>query len=349
LPASARPFRLGALAARLARPRAGPGTQADGPELRGVAPLESAGADELAFVRDAGRARGLAASGAGAVILPPDVPPDRPAIVSPTPALDFARAVAWLLPEPEPRPGVHSTAFVDPSARIHASAEIGPGCVVGAGCAIGPGSVLVAHVSVYHDVLVGADCRLHAGVVLREGTRVGDRVILQPGVVLGGDGFGYVHDEEARLHKVPQVGRVVIEDDVEIGAGTTVDRATLSETRIARGAKIDNLVQIAHNCEVGEGSVIAAQSGLGGGTAIGRRAALMARVGAAGHLRVGDGAFVGARAGLHKDVPAGARVFGTPQMEERRWHRVAAAWTRLPDLLRRVRALERKLPDEGGS
>jgi len=193
------------------------------------------------------------------------------------------------------------------------------------------------------DVEIGADCTIHAGVVLREGTRVGGRVVLHPGVVLGADGFGYTGDEEGRLFKVPQVGIVVIEDDVEIGAGTTVDRATLDETRIRRGARIDNLVQIAHNCDVGEGAVIAAQVGLAGSVRVGAGAALMGQVGVADHVEIGAGAFAAARSGIMRDVPPGARVFGQPAVPEKGWHRVTAALPRLPDALRRLRRLERQL------
>jgi len=158
-----------------------------------------------------------------------------------------------------------------------------------------------------------------------------------------GDGFGYAFDEQGALEKVPQVGRVVVEDDVEIGANTTVDRAALGETRIRRGAKIDNLVMVAHNCDIGEGVVIVGQAGLAGSTVVERGAMLMAQMGSGGHLRIGERAFVGARAGLHKDVAAGARVWGAPQLPERAFHRAMAALTRLPDALRRLRALEKRL------
>jgi len=320
--------------------------------LYGVASLENAGPGDLSFVRSLAWAKKLSATRAGAVVVPSVVETgELPALVSPNPGLDFARAVALLLPPESPAPGIHPSAFVSSGAAVDVSASVGPLCSVGEGASIGPRSVLHAGVHVYSGVRVGADCRLHAGSVLREGTELGDRVALQPGVVLGGDGFGYAFDEQGRLEKVPQVGRVVVEDDVEIGAGTTVDRATLGETRIRAGAKIDNLVMIAHNCDVGENAVIIAQAGLGGSTTVGRHAILMAQSGAAGHLVVGERAFVAARAGLHKDVSPGARVYGAPAMEERRWHRVVAAMGRLPQALRRLRAVEKKLgigttPDE---
>ncbi len=314
------------------------------PLIAGVAPLESAGESDLAFVRSLRWAPLVDSCRAAALNVPDGVDPGQiPSIRSPNPALDFARAVRRIVPHPNYPGSVHREATVSADAQVDPSASIGAGVSIGARVRIGAGSVIHANVTLYPDVWVGTDCVIHAGVVLREGTILGDRVQLQPGVVIGGDGFGYLVDENGALHKVPQVGRVVIEDDVEIGANTTVDRATLSETRIRRGAKIDNLVQIAHNCDIGEDVVVVAQSGLSGSTHVERGAMLMARTGSAGHLRVGERAFVGARTGLHKDVPPGARVFGTPQLEERSWHRAVAALARLPDALRRLRAVERVL------
>ncbi len=334
------PIRLSELASALGREIRGDGDFL----VTGVAPLESAGPGDLVFVRSPRYAAALVESRAGAVILSDGVDAGgRPAVLSSNPGLDFARAVALIEPGPEAPGSVSHEALVAPDAKVHPEASVAAGAVVGARSQVGPGSVLHSNVTLYPDVRVGADCVLHAGCVLREGSVLGDRVVLEPGVVIGGDGFGYVADEQGGLLKVPQVGRVVIEDDVEIGANTTVDRATLGETRIRRGAKIDNLVQIAHNCDIGEGAVVVAQTGLSGSTVVGRGAVVMAQSGSAGHLTIGDGAFVGARAGLHKDVPPGARVWGTPQMEERTWHKAMKALVRLPDALRRLRAVEREL------
>jgi len=337
-----RPAALSELAARLERPLA-IAVHAR-VVIEGVASLERAVPGDLAFVRTPGFASAARASRAAAFVAAPGVVIDeRPILRSPRPDLDFARLVGLLMGGPERRSFVPGAPPIAPSAQIDASARLGPGCVVGERARIGAHSVLQAGVVVYPDVAIGDDCELHAGVIVREGTRVGDRVVLHPGVVLGSDGFGYVADEEGRLFKVPQVGIVVIEDDVEIGANTTVDRATLEETRIRRGARIDNLVQIAHNCDVGEGAVIAAQVGLSGSTVVGAGAVLMGGVGSAGHLRVGAGAFVGARSGLHKDVPARGRVFGLPAVPEKSWHRMMAALGRLPDALRRLRRLEQRV------
>jgi len=317
-----------------------------------VATLEQGGASALGFVRGAAWAGALAGSRIGAVIAPPGVGVGgRPAIRSPLPSLDFARATALLVPEPRPAPGVHPSAWVAPTARVHPSATVGPRSVVGERSEIGAGTVLVASVTVLQGVRVGADCRLHAGVVVRERSRLGDRVILQPGVVIGGDGFGYEFNERGESEKVPQVGDVVIEDDVEIGANSTVDRARIGSTRIGRGTKIDNLVMIAHNVVIGPHSLIVAQTGIAGGTVLGERVIAMAQSGFAGHLHVGDGVFVGARGGVIEDLPAKARVWGFPAVPERAWHRTTAWLARLPELAKRVRALERRLglagKDEG--
>jgi UDP-3-O-[3-hydroxymyristoyl] glucosamine N-acyltransferase len=337
---NAPPIRLGELAARL-------GLELEGDSsftVRGVASLESAGPEDLVFVRSERFGKVLAESRAGAAIAPPGVDAgSRPVIRSPHPDLDFARAVSWIVPTERPEPGVHPTAVLASDARVAPTASLGPHVVIGSRCAIGARSVIHANAVLYPDVKIGEDCMLHAGVVLREGTKLGDRVILQPGVILGGDGFGYTFGEKEGWTKLPQVGRVVVENDVEIGANTTVDRGTLGETRIGRGAKLDNLIQIAHNCEIGERTVIAAQTGLAGSTIVGSRAVIMAQAASGGHLKIGEGAFVAARAGLRHDVLPGARVWGVPQMEGRKWHRTMSALGRLPEALRRLRTIEKKL------
>jgi UDP-3-O-[3-hydroxymyristoyl] glucosamine N-acyltransferase len=332
-------FRLGKLADEL-----GLDVEGDpGIEIRGVAGLENAGASDLSFVRSEAFASAVMESAAAAVIAPPGLDIGaRAALRSAHPGLDFSRAIRILAPEARPAPGVDPGARVDENASVDPTATVGPGCVVGPGARIGARSILGASVTVYPDVIIGEECAIHAGCSLAA-VEIGDRVLLHPGVVLGADGFGYVADEQGVLSKVPQVGRVVIEDDVEIGANTTIDRGSLGETRIGRNTKIDNLVQIAHNCVIGEGVLIAAQVGLAGSTRVEQGAILMGQVGVAGHLTIGERAFVGAKCGVSKDVPAGARVWGTPHREERTWHRISAALPRLPDLMRRVRVLERRL------
>jgi UDP-3-O-[3-hydroxymyristoyl] glucosamine N-acyltransferase len=318
-------------------------------EISGFASLGQARADELVFLRDAGHAAALLASQARALVVPPGIEVDgRTALRSLRPAQDFSRLIREFVPISRPPKGIAVGAHVDSSAVVDSTASIEPGAVIGPGCRVGARSVVAANATLVMNVEIGSDCWVHSGAVLREDTRVGDRVILQPGVVLGADGFGYAPDETGRPVAIAQRGCVVIEDDVEIGANTTIDRATLDETRIRRGAKIDNLVQIAHNCDVGEDALIVAQSGLSGGTVVGRGAIVMAQAGTTGHLRIGERAFIGARAGLHRDVPNDARVFGSPATEELAWHRSVSALKRLPELLRRVRRLERAKDADGG-
>jgi UDP-3-O-[3-hydroxymyristoyl] glucosamine N-acyltransferase len=342
-------IRLRDLAAELGRELEGDGDL----EVRGVAALESAGPGDLVHARSGRFAAALRASAAGAVIAPPGLDTGgRPAIRSPNPGLDFARAARRIAPPAGFEPGVHPAACVDPAARIDPSASVGPGCAVGARSRVGPRSRLHARVTLYADVEVGADCVLHAGCVLREGTRLGARVLLQPGVVLGGDGFGYAMDEEGRLEALPRLGCVVVEDDVEIGANTTVDRGSLGETRIARGAKLDNLVQVAHNVAIGENAVVAAQTGIAGSTVVGARALLMAQAGIADHARIGERAFVAPKSGVRGEVGPGERVMGYPHREIGAFRRIWAALALLPGVLRRLRAVERRLgipPGEGGS
>ncbi len=316
----------------------------------GVASLESAGPSDLVYVRDASHLESLSRSRAGAVILPEGLDlGTRSAISSPNPLLDFARAVERICPTVLPAPGIDPGAFVAPDAEVAASAWLGPGASIGARSRIGARSIIHPNATLYPDVTIGEDCTIHSGAVVREGSVLGDRVILQPGAVIGGDGFGYVPDETGALYKIPQIGCVVIGDDVEIGANTTIDRATLTRTAIADRVKLDNLIQVAHNCEIGQDVVVAAQSGFGGSTRIARGTIVMAQVGVAGHLEIGSRAFLGARAGLHKDVPDQARVYGTPQMEERRWHRSMAALKRLPEVFKRLRSIERTLGLRGNS
>lgn len=339
-------MRLGEIAARLG----GRALEGD-PEflVEGVASLEEGGPGDLGFVRSARQAPQLARSRIGAVIAPPGLDVGgRPVIRSAAPSRDFARAVSWVVPPPARQPGVHPSAVVAPDARVDPTASVGAHAVVGPRSRVGARSVLHAHVVLYQDVTVGEDCTLHAGAILREDTLLGDRVVLQPGAVIGGDGFGFEFDEEGHFEKVPQIGCVVLEDDVEIGSNTTVDRARLGATRIARGVKIDNLVQIGHNCTVGAHSAIVAQTGLAGGSELGERVFVMAQAGVSNRARIGDGSFVGGRAGVFKDLPPGSRVWGFPAIAERAWHRSSAWLVRLPELARRLREVERRVGVRGG-
>jgi UDP-3-O-[3-hydroxymyristoyl] glucosamine N-acyltransferase len=314
----------------------------------GVASLEEAGQRDLSFVRSRKFEKPLSTSRAGAIIAPQGIDAGgRPVIRSVHPGLDFARATRRLIPEVAPPPGISPAAWISGDASVDETASIGAGCALAAGVSIGPRSVLHPNVTLYEGVVVGADCVIHAGCVLRERTLLGDRVILQPGAVLGGDGFAYLPGKNG-IEKVPQVGRVVVGDDAEIGVNSTVDRGALGDTRIGRGTKIDNLVQIAHNCVIGEEVIVIAQAGLSGSTVVEAGAVVMAQAGVVGHLTIGEGAVVGPQAGVHKDVAARTHVLGSPQREVSLQRRILSALPRLPDLLRRVRRLEKRLADSEG-
>ena len=345
-------MRLGVLAERIGCRLEGDG----GIEITGVRAVDEAGPADLTFVTDAKHLARLSDSRAGAAILPESAPAgDRPALRVSNPHLALARALAVFYPGGRVAPGVHATAVVAAGARVDPGASIGPLCVVGSGADIGAGTRLDAQVFVGADVRIGRDCRIFPQVALREGTRLGDRVTVHAGAVIGADGFGYARDG-ARYIKIPQVGRVVVEDDVEIGANATIDRATLGTTRIGRGTKIDNLVQIAHNVQVGEDTVIVAQVGISGSSQIGSRVTLAGQVGVVDHVRIGDNAIVGAQSGVTKDVPPGALVLGSPAVPHLEFKRQLAAIARLPQhgkalraLEERLRALEARLADRGAA
>jgi UDP-3-O-[3-hydroxymyristoyl] glucosamine N-acyltransferase len=261
------------------------------------------------------------------------------------PYLAYTRALRVFHPEPEFDPAIHPSAVVDPSARLGAGVAVGACSVVGRGVVIGDGVRLFPNVTVYDGVVVGEGSVIHSGVALREGTVVGARVTIHNNAVVGSDGFGYAKDEEGRWLKIPQTGRVVVEDDVEIGAGTTIDCASVGETRIARGAKIDNLVQIGHSCTVGEDSLLCAQVGLAGSSRIGRRVILAGQAGVAGHLEIGDDVVLTAKSATSHNVPAGRVISGIPAFDNRDWLRSTAAFRRLGDMQRTLRALEARLAE----
>jgi len=319
-------------------------------EIADVAAIEDAPPGTLTFVADRRRTRELASSRAAAVLLPPDAPDvPLPSLRSAEPYAAFAAAVELFHPPSRPAPGVHPTAVVAASAAIGPEAAIGPYVVIGERVEIGRGAVLDAHVVIYPDVRIGDAFTAYARAVVREGVRIGDRVTLHAGVVIGSDGFGFLPLAEGN-RKIPQVGTVIVEHDVEIGANTTVDRATLGATVVGRGTKIDNLVMVGHGCRIGPHCLIAGQVGLAGSTTLGARVMLGGQVGSAGHLCVGDGARIGAQSGVHRDVPAGGTYAGYPAVEAREWRRTSACVSRLPGLFRRLRRVERALgiaaPDE---
>jgi UDP-3-O-[3-hydroxymyristoyl] glucosamine N-acyltransferase len=314
-----------------------------GLELRAVRSLEDAGPEDLSFILDARHVARLEACRAGAVILSDGLPcGGRPALRMANPSLGFARALALLHPSVALSPGIHPSAVVSPDATVDASALVGPLCVVSAGASIAAGSILDAQVYVGRDARIGTSCRLFPHVTLRDGVWLGDRVIIHSGAVIGADGFGYARDG-ARYVKIPQIGRVVLEDDVEVGANVTIDRATLGETRIGRGTKIDNLVQIAHNVQVGEDTVIVAQVGISGSTRIGSRVTLAGQAGIVDHVNIGDDVIVGAQAGVSKDIPSGSIVLGSPAVPHRDFKRQYAIFAGLPALRKLLLALEQRM------
>jgi UDP-3-O-[3-hydroxymyristoyl] glucosamine N-acyltransferase len=310
-------------------------------EIRDIAPIEDAPPGTLTFLADRRYAPQLATTKASAVLLPPDAPDvPLPSLRARDPYRAFVAAVELFHPPVRATPGVHPSAVVAPTATIGANASIGPHVVVGERTVIGRNAVLFPNVVVYADVTIGDDFTAHAGAVVREGVRIGQRVTLHAGAVIGSDGFGFLPLPDGN-RKIPQVGTVVLEDDVEIGANSTVDRAALGETFVGQGTKLDNLVMVGHGCRIGPHCLVAGQAGLAGSTTVGARVLVGGQAGASGHLTIGDGARVGAQAGMHQDIPPGAVYSGYPAMEARLWRRVTVSIPRLPELFRRVRRLER--------
>ncbi len=348
------PLPLAEVAALLGARLVGDGAKAVG----GVATLEDAGPDEVAFFHNPRYRSAFERTAAGAVLVTESEAtggrlPAAALLVADNPYLAFGRLSAQFHPEPNARPGRHPSAVVEPTARVHPDAEVGPLCYVGAGAAIGARTILRAGAIVGDGAAVGEDCLLHPGAAVRDGCVIGNRVILQPGAVVGSDGFGYAFDPGGPAHvKVPQAGIARLEDDVELGANSCVDRATLGETVVGRGSKIDNLVQIAHNVRIGALGIVCAQAGISGSTELGDGVVIAGQVGVIGHLKIGDGARIGAQSGVVADVPPGETRSGSPSLPHRSWLRNSAILARLPEfveaqraLRRRVEALERKLAE----
>ena len=329
-------FTLGEIASRVA------GHLVGDPDRRiaGVAPLDAAGPEDLSFLAHPRHREAARASRAAALIVPPSERlAGRDLILSDSPYTALATAMRLFHPERRPQPGVDPRAVVSPEASVAAGASVGPLVVIGRQAKVEEGAVLMAGVVLGDGAEVGRESVLHPGVVLYPGVRVGARVVIHAGSVLGSDGFGFGEAEGGRA-KIPQVGTVRVEDDVEIGACVTIDRATFGATVVGRGARIDNLVQIGHNVQIGEGCVLVAQTGIAGSTRLGRGVIMAGQSGAAGHLTLGEGAIVGAKSAVLQDLPAGAYVVGHPAMDHRAWKRAQAALRRLPDVLRRLNALE---------
>jgi len=315
-------------------------------EITGVASLFEARQGDVTFYGNPRYLAQLRGTKASAVIVPQDFTEEIPGAVLlnvENPSAAFAAAVAAFAPaEVQPVTGVHPSAVVDPSAVLGEKVSVGPNAVVEAGAVIGEGSVIGAGSLIGREVMVGRDCFIHAGVVIRERCLLGDRVILQPGAVIGSCGFGYEFQGGCHV-KIPQTGVVEIGNDVEIGANTTIDRARFGRTVIGEGSKIDNLVQIAHNVQVGPNTIICAQVGIAGSTRIGAYVTLAGQVGLAGHIEVGDKAVIGAQSGLSKNVPAGSTLLGAPAKPMKEWKQTNFYISQLGKLYERVKELEGKV------
>jgi len=316
--------------------------------IRGVAPLDSAGPEDVSFLVNARYSRAAVQSAAGAVVVGREVeglPQALLRVESPQTAL--IALLRLFHPAQPAAAGIHATAVVAGSARVDPTAFVGACAVVEPDARVGARSRVGALCFVGEGAVLGDDVVLHPRVVVKEGVVIGDRVIVHAGTVLGADGFGYAFDGTGH-RKIPQVGGLRIEEDVEIGANSTIDRATLGETRIRRGSKIDNLVHVGHNCDVGEDVILVAQVGVSGSCTIGSRAVLAGQVGVADHVTIGAGAVVLAKSGVPNDVPAGEVWSGTPSRPAGETRRIWAAEARLPDLLRRFRALEKRVRELEG-
>jgi UDP-3-O-[3-hydroxymyristoyl] glucosamine N-acyltransferase len=314
-------------------------------EISGLNGIDQAGPGELSFVSNPKYAAAARSTKASAVIVAEDFPAIPAAMLrAKDPYLSFARALE-LFHQPLPyAPGVHRTAVVHPTAKVGAHAHIGPYVVIDENVEIGEHAVLLAHVVIYRGVKIGDHFFAHAHAVVRENCRLGNHVLLQNGVVVGADGFGFAKTAEGRWHKIPQPAPVVIGDDVEIQANSCIDRASVGQTRIERGVKIDNLVQVGHGSSVGEDALLCSQVGLGGSTEIGARAILTGQVGVVGHCKVGNGAIVTPQSGVANDVAAGALVSGAPAVDHKLWLKYSALLPRLPEM---ARALRKKVTGEG--
>ncbi|HUA16981.1 MAG TPA: UDP-3-O-(3-hydroxymyristoyl)glucosamine N-acyltransferase [Verrucomicrobiae bacterium] len=312
-------------------------------EISGLNGIEEAGPGELTFVSNPKYAAAARNTRASAVIVAEDFPAIPAAMLrAKDPYLSFARALALFHQPPRYEPGVHATAVVDRSAKVGRGAHIGPYVVIGENVEIGANAVLVAHVVIYRGVRIGDNFFAHAHATVRENCRIGDNVLLQNGVVIGADGFGFAKTAQGHWHKIPQPAPVVIGDDVEVQANSCIDRASVGETRIGRGVKVDNLVQVGHGSRVGDDALLCAQVGLAGSTEIGARAILTGQVGVVGHCKVGDNAIVTPQSGVANDVAAGALVSGSPAVDHKAWLKYSAILPRLPEIARALRSVLNK-------
>jgi UDP-3-O-[3-hydroxymyristoyl] glucosamine N-acyltransferase len=313
-------------------------------DITGVAGMEQASAAELTFLANPKYAPKVRQTRAAAILVSEPLKDVAiRSVVSANPYLDFARALALFYQPPRPEPGIHPLAYVAPTAAIGENASIGPFASIGERVRLGRGAVIHPHVVIYEGAEIGDDFYAHSHSVVREFCRIGSRVILQNGVVIGGDGYGFAKRADGSHFKIVQSGVTVIEDDVEIQSLTSVDRASVGETRVRRGAKFYSLVQIGHACVVGEDNIICAQTGLAGSSILERNVLLAGQVGVSGHLTIHENSVIYAQSGIGGDVPAGSVMSGSPAFSAREWLRAITSFPKLPDLLRTMRQLEKRL------
>lgn len=318
-------------------------------DITGAAGLDLAEEGEVTFLANPKYTPQVAKTGASAIFLNEGVELGRDDIAilrSEDAYVAYTLALRAFHPEPELRPSIHPTAVIDTSAEIADDVEIGANVVISGRCRIASGVRIRANATIYDNVVIGEGTVIHSGVSVRENCEIGARCIIQNNSTIGSDGFGYAKTKEKKWLKIPQVGRVVIEDDVEVGANTAIDRASVGESRIGRGTKIDNLVQIGHSCTVDEDALICSQTGLAGSSHIGKRVILAGQVGIAGHLKVGDDAVLTAKSATSHDVPEGKVISGIPGFENREWLRSTVLFRRLGDFAARLRKLEKKAESE---
>jgi len=312
-------------------------------EITGVAAIEQAAPGQLTFVSNPKYNAAAKTTKAAAVIVAENFPSISTGMLrSKNPYLAWAKAIELFYQPPSYAPGVHPTAVVHPTAKLGKNAHLGPYVVIDEAAVIGDNAVLLAHVVIYRGATIGNNFFAHAHAVVREFCQLGDNVLLQNGAVVGCDGFGFAKDDQAHWHKIVQSGNVVVESDVEIQANACIDRASIGETRIGRGAKIDNLVHVGHSCAIGEDTLLCAQVGLAGTTDVGNNVVLAGQVGVSGHVKIGDGAIAIAQSGIPHDVPAGAMVSGAPAIDHRLWLKCCAAYAKLPEIAKAVRKLSER-------
>ena len=309
-------------------------------EITGVAGIEQAGPGQLTFVSNPKYNAAAKTTTASAVIVAENFPALSTGMLrSKNPYLAWAKAIELFHRPPSYAPGIHPTAVVHPKAKIGKNAHLGPYVVVEEDAVIGDHAILLAHVVIYRGAAIGNNFFAHAHAVVREFCRLGDHVILQNGAIVGSDGFGFAKDDANHWHKILQTGNVAIESEAEIQANACIDRASIGETRIGRGAKVDNLVHVGHSCTIGQDTLLCAQVGLAGTTDVGNNVILAGQVGVSGHVKIGDGAIAIAQSGIPHDVPAGAMVSGAPAIDHRLWLKCCAAYAKLPEIARAVRKL----------